>query len=106
MAEAVPTTVGLRFGHNLHRSRRIERLSQDELGRVVDIHRTEISQLERGLRLARLDTILKLTAGLGITPCDLLKGLEWHPGYYVEGRFYVEDETVLRVLGAPGGTQR
>jgi transcriptional regulator with XRE-family HTH domain len=92
------TTVGLRFGANLQRSRRLGGLSQETLARTVDIHRTEISQLERGLRLARLDTILKLSAGIEASPCVLLAGLEWLPGHYVEGKFYVEDETVLRVL--------
>jgi transcriptional regulator with XRE-family HTH domain len=95
----IPTTVGLRFGANLKRSRRIEQLSQDALGQKAGIHRTEVSLLERGLRLPRLDTILKLSAGIEETPCVLLTGIEWLPGRYVEGKFYVEDETVLRVLG-------
>ncbi len=77
-------------------------MSQEALARAVDIHRTEISQLERGLRLARLDTILKLSAGIEASSCALLAGLEWQPGHYIEGKFYVEDETVLRVLGDRG----
>ncbi len=102
MPATAPTTVALRFGANLQRNRRKIRLSQEALARVVDIHRTEISQLERGLRLARLDTILKLSAGIEASPCVLLAGLEWLPGHYVEGKFYVEDETILRVLGDRG----
>lgn len=99
MPASAPDTVALRFGANLQRQRRRIGLSQEDLARVVDIHRTEVSQLERGLRLARLDTILKLSAGIKESPCVLLAGLEWLPGHYVEGKFYVEDETVLRVLG-------
>lgn len=98
MPASAPDTVALCFGANLQRHRRRIGLSQENLARVVDIHRTEVSQLERGLRLARLDTILKLSAGTGASPCVLLAGLEWLPGYYVDGKFYVEDETVLRVL--------
>lgn len=96
---AVPTSVGLRFGVNLQRSRRIHGLSQAALARMIGIHRTEISQLERGHRLARLDTILKLSAGVGASPCELMAGLEWTPGHYVEGKFYVADETVIQNLG-------
>jgi transcriptional regulator with XRE-family HTH domain len=94
----IPTSVGLRFGANLKRSRQLERLSQAALGDLVDIHRTEVSLLERGYRLPRLDTILKLAAGIDESPCVLLAGLQWLPGRYVEGKFYVEDATVLRVL--------
>ena len=94
-----PTTVGLRFGANLKRSRRRASLSHQDLALRVEVHRTEIGVLERGLRLPRLDTILKLSAGVEASPCALLAGLQWLPGHYVEGKFYVEDATVLRVLG-------
>jgi len=39
-----------RFGDNLVRTRRLAGLSQDELSVRASVHRTEISQLERGLR--------------------------------------------------------
>lgn len=58
-----------------------------------------LTQIERGLRQPRLDTILKLSAGLGdATHCDLMRGLQWLPGRWVEGAFSVADEIVLRVL--------
>lgn len=98
----IATAVGLRFGANLQRRRRQAELTQLGVAMRVDIHRTEIGDLERGHRLARLDTILKLSAGLGASPCVLLAGLEWLPGHYVEGKFYVEDEAILRVLGDRG----
>lgn len=93
-----PTLIGLRFGANLRRSRRFIDQSQEALALLIEVNRTEIAQLEGGLRLPRLDTILKLAAGVEASPPVLLAGMEWHPGYYVEGKFSVEDETVLRVL--------
>ena len=41
------------------RARKRADLSQEELGIRASLHRTEISQLERGMRIARADTLLK-----------------------------------------------
>ncbi len=43
------------------------------------MHRTVLSVLEQGKRLPRLDTILKLAAGLGVGTCDLLAWMWWRP---------------------------
>ncbi|HET7444517.1 MAG TPA: helix-turn-helix transcriptional regulator [Solirubrobacterales bacterium] len=75
-----PTPLTEHFGRQLWRLRRRAYLSQDDLARLLDLHRTEISQLERGLRDPRLDTILKLAAGMEVSPCDLIGGLRWRPG--------------------------
>lgn len=83
--------LGDQFGRNLRRSRRRADLSQESLAELIEVHRSEVGALERGLRLPRLDTILKLAAGVDSSPCVLLAGLHWQPGYYVEGEFYVED---------------
>jgi transcriptional regulator with XRE-family HTH domain len=72
--------LGLRFGENLKRSRRRVGLSQEELGERAWLHRTEISYLEHGLRMPRLDTIVKLAGGLEVTPAELLVGMAWWPG--------------------------
>jgi transcriptional regulator with XRE-family HTH domain len=80
-----------RFGGNLRRARRRAGLSQAQLARLVELNRVDVGQLERGLRLPRLDTILKLSAGVEQSSCVLLAGLRWRPGYYVEGGFCVED---------------
>ncbi len=52
--------VAARFGDNLVRVRKRSGLSQDDLAVRASVHRTEISQLERGLRIARIDTLVKL----------------------------------------------
>lgn len=75
------------FGDNLARIRRRTGLSQDELAVRASTHRTEISQLERGLRVARIDTLVKLAGSLEITPAELLAGLSWEPGSTRIGRF-------------------
>lgn len=80
-----------RFGRTLWRCRRQHGMSQAQLARLIDLHPVEISLLERGQRLPRLDTILKVAAGLEATPCVLLAGLHWQPGYTVEGEFWIDD---------------
>ena len=56
--------IAARFGDNLVRCRKLADLSQDELSVRASVHRTEISQLERGLRITRIDTLVKLAAAL------------------------------------------
>ena len=75
------------FGDNLARIRRRAGMSQDELAVRASTHITEISQLERGLRVARIDTLIQLAGSLEITPGDLLAGLSWEPGSTRIGRF-------------------
>jgi len=75
------------FGENLARCRRKADLSQDEVSRRASLHRTEISQLERGLRLARIDTLVKLRDALEVSADDLLAGIAWSPGDYRPGGF-------------------
>ena len=60
------------FARNLRSQRRRLGLSQEALGASCDLHRTEISLLERGKREPRLSTIVRLARGLGIEPRDLL----------------------------------
>ena len=80
-----------RFGHNLWRARRRAGLAQEELAELADLHRAEIGNFETGKRLPRLDTLLKVTAAVDATPRELLAGLHWRPGRYIEGDFYVQD---------------
>lgn len=75
------------FGENLSRCRERADISQEELGVRASLHRTEISQLERGLRVARIDTLVKLAGALGVAPAELIEGIEWSPGATMTGRF-------------------
>jgi len=76
------------FGENILIARRRADLSQEELGFLASLHRTEIGQLERGIRLPRIDTVVKLAGALNVPPGDLLKGMAWKPGKLAaRGRF-------------------
>jgi transcriptional regulator with XRE-family HTH domain len=79
--------IAAHFSDNLARCRRQADFSQEELSVRASLHRTEISQLERGLRLCRIDTLVKLTGSLEVPADDLLVGLTWSPGDVRIGRF-------------------
>lgn len=76
-----------RFGENLARHRRAGDISQDLLADLTAVHRTEISQLERGLRIPRADTLVKLCVVLEVDPKELLEGIGWKPPRIDTGRF-------------------
>jgi transcriptional regulator with XRE-family HTH domain len=64
------------FAANLRRHRTRVGLSQEALADVCDLHRTEISLLERCKRSPRLETIVILSRGLGLaSPAELLDGI-------------------------------
>lgn len=81
-----------RFGDNLRRQRKLADLSQDEVAFRASVHRTEISQLERGLRHARVDTVAKLAAALKVDPGRLFEGIVWEPGDLRRGRFVTRED--------------
>jgi transcriptional regulator with XRE-family HTH domain len=82
--------VAERFGKNLVRCRRRAGISQEELGFRGDLHRTEIGMLERGLRLARIDTLIKLAGALEVSTDELLAGMHWQPINMVRGSFDID----------------
>ena len=67
-----------RFAVNLRKARQEKKISQEELGFRCELHRTEISLLERGGREPRLGTIVKLAGALDITPEALCAGISWN----------------------------
>jgi transcriptional regulator with XRE-family HTH domain len=66
-----------RFAANLRRARTRAGISQEELGYRCDLHRTEISLLERAGREPRLATIVKLAGALGTGASELCEGISW-----------------------------
>lgn len=86
-----------RFGQNLRRARRDADLSQEEVGIRASLHRTEIGLLERGERIPRIDTAIKLAAAVKVSVCDLLEGLDWEPGTSRPGEFTVLPDEVAQV---------
>jgi len=79
--------VARRFGANLRRERRRADLSQEEVGLLASLHRTEVGLAERGERTPRIDTLVKLAAALEVPPETLLDGITWRVGRTVRGSF-------------------
>jgi transcriptional regulator with XRE-family HTH domain len=67
------------FGRNLRHARKARELTQEELGFLAGLDRTEISLLERGKREPRLATLLKLASALDVGPEALSRGIRWLP---------------------------
>jgi transcriptional regulator with XRE-family HTH domain len=91
--------VAVKFGRNLFRCRRRAAMSQEELGELASLHRTEIGMLEQGTRLARVDTLMKLAGALAVSPLELLEGIHWTPGNSAEGSFSISEGTLQRHRG-------
>jgi transcriptional regulator with XRE-family HTH domain len=82
--------VAQRFGENLRRLRKGADISQEELGLRCSLHRTEIGLLERGARVPRIDTLIKISSGLGVRiDCALLDGITWTPSTTEAGGFTI-----------------
>jgi transcriptional regulator with XRE-family HTH domain len=72
--------VAIQFGRNLAHCRKRADLSQEELAVRASLHRTAVGQLERGERVARVDTVVKLAGSLGVAAGELFDGMGWDPG--------------------------
>jgi len=68
-----------RFAVNLRKARVEAGVSQEELGYLCDLHRTEVSLLERAGREPRMATIVKLSGALDTTVSNLCEGVFWLP---------------------------
>ncbi len=68
-----------RFALNLRKARTEAGVSQEELGYLCDLHRTEVSLLERAGREPRMATIIKLAGALNTKPSELCDGISWLP---------------------------
>ena len=66
-----------RFAANLRQARTKAGISQEELAERCELHRTEISLLERAGREPRLATMVKLAGALDSSPAELCAGISW-----------------------------
>jgi transcriptional regulator with XRE-family HTH domain len=85
-------SVARQFGKNLVRYRKAAGVSQETLGSLAGLHRTEVGILEKGLRHPRIDTLVKLAGSLEVTPGELLDGISWRPPPFRSGSFAGESE--------------
>jgi len=64
------------FGASVRKLRHSLGISQEELAERADLHRTYITDIERGARNPTLITIKKLAKGLGVSAADLLSEIK------------------------------
>ena len=62
-----------RLANNIRQQRYAMNLSQEGLAQLAGVHRTFVSQIERGLRNVSLDVLLKLANTLQVDPVELLR---------------------------------
>jgi transcriptional regulator with XRE-family HTH domain len=67
---------GQSLGNVIRRLRQSEKFSQEELAHRAGIHRTYVSQLERGLKSPTIAILFKLAHALGIKPSKIVQMLE------------------------------
>ncbi len=65
-----------KFGRVLKKLRTEKGVSQEGFALSIGLHRTYISQLERGLKSPSLRTIEKICAELDMTPVEFMQHLE------------------------------
>ena len=63
----------LQFGNKLRDVRLKKKLSQGDIARILGVHRSYISGLERGRRNPSLLTVHKVAKALGVSVNDLFK---------------------------------
>jgi transcriptional regulator with XRE-family HTH domain len=67
------------YGRNLRRMRKEQGYSQEALAFRAEVHRTEVSLLERGRRDPGVNMTLRLAGALGVDPGELLTGAAFVP---------------------------
>lgn len=105
MSEASERIAGC-FGSNLRRCRRRAGLSQEAVAIRASLHRTEVGLLERGERIPRIDTAIKLASAVEAEFGDLIAGICWHPGESHTGSFEPRAEVQSGGTNSAGFTPR
>jgi len=85
----VDREVAGQLGRNVWLLRRRAGYSQEALGAVASLHRTEIGLIEHGQRLPRVDTLMRLAGALDVDVRveSLLEGIAWiAPGPSARGQ--------------------
>ena len=88
----MPSEIGKRIGHRIRelRTQRPERWTQEDLAERAKISVSFLSMIERGERVAHVETLAALAESLGVTLSELFSGTE----VPAEG----QDQDVLRPL--------
>ena len=70
------TEIRVRFGKTLRKLRKKQGVSQEAFADKCDLHRTYISDIERGVRNVSLENIEKIAQVLNIQMSELFKEME------------------------------
>lgn len=63
------------FGQRVRYLRKQQGLSQESLSELCELHPTYIGQIERGEKNASLETVMRVSRGLGVTPAVLFENV-------------------------------
>lgn len=75
MARRKSHSIERSFGQRLRAKRDVLGVSQEELADRSGLHRTYVSQLERGLKSPSLNTLYALASALKVDVADLVRDL-------------------------------
>jgi len=70
------TDINKALGRVLAKYRTIEKISQEELADRAGIHRTYVSQIERGLKSPTLSVLFQISKSLNTTASNLIAEVE------------------------------
>ena len=62
------------FAENLRKARLAKKLSQEDLAELSGLHRTYVGSVERAERNVSIDNMERLSAAVGVSLPDMLKG--------------------------------
>ena len=74
------TALNQSIAQALIKYRRSSQLSQEELADLAGIHRTYVSQIERGLKMPTLAILFNIASALKVKPSDLVQEIERQHG--------------------------
>lgn len=69
-------TITSEIGYRIRFYRKKKGLSQEKLAELCNFHPTYIGQIERGEKNATIESIYRITKGLGISMSQLLENIE------------------------------
>lgn len=70
-------SVAEQIGRNLARGLERSPLSQDEIAKAAEMHRTHLRLIRRGERIPRLDTLVRIAGALDMDASELLRNVSW-----------------------------
>jgi transcriptional regulator with XRE-family HTH domain len=70
------TDINQALAKSINKFRLAAKLSQEELADTADIHRTYVSQIERGLKSPTLHVLFNIASALDVRASDIIQEIE------------------------------